>query len=265
MSTTAAHSSSHLNRKDLKRPDFVLAQLKTLFDRLSKNRRFIWAAAAGALVLVGLLALLSSRSEAKNEKARSAFYLAQTSMLKELKALAEAKAAPATPKKDAKKPAQPIASLESVEFETFDVDAKLPETVKKLREIDTTFGSERAAFEARLELANLYLKHGDVTKAMPWAERALGSAPSRSDKAMVNAVLASAFETQEKWQDALQHYQRAADGEASIKAEMLLSIARCHRSLKDGAKAKAVYDQIVSQFPNTESARQAEALKAELP
>ena len=63
---------------------------------------------------------------------------------------------------------------------------------------------------------------------------------------------------------ALTEFQRAVDGypKSAQIPESLLKIGACHRGLKDPARARDVWQQLVKQFPGTNAAEQARAMLA---
>lgn len=250
------------------------AWIHQIFDAIAKNRGATFALAAVVIVVGSAGAWLSSRNDAKSEEAYSALFLARKTLSEELKALAQAKAG--TPTADLAKGANketpkaaPAASEESVRYDRFDVDAKLPRSVKALQALATgPFAGTRAAYEAQLVLGNLYFDHGDAARAAKAFESSVGSAPSAQEKAMAYSAQGRALENGGKYAEALTAYSQALgiikDSSQAIQGELLLAQGRCYELLKDTVKARSVYDQIVSQMPASEYAKTAEALKTHL-
>jgi TolA-binding protein len=82
---------------------------------------------------------------------------------------------------------------------------------------------------------------------------------------MAYQSLGYSLENEGKTSEALSAYDKSAGyAEGSLKGDSLLAVARCHEAMKDSAKARSTYDQILSQLPNTDAAKTAEALKAKL-
>ncbi len=63
---------------------------------------------------------------------------------------------------------------------------------------------------------------------------------------------------------ALSEFQRAVDGYPKIAQipESLLKIGACYRGLKDPARARDVWQQLVKEYPGTNAAEQARAMLA---
>ena len=113
-----------------------------------------------------------------------------------------------------------------------------------------------------MALGQLYAQHGQPEKATPWFQKGLDAASNSFDKAMAQAALGYINEKIGKHSDALALFEKALNqGEATLKGDLLMAIARCHEGLKDGAKARATYDQIIKQLPNTEYAKNAQLYK----
>lgn len=235
-----------------------------------------------ALGVVFLAALAGSywMSHRNNRAAlaRDALFTAQQSVQKELKTIAEAKQASEPAKasakdaaknnKDKKDPtkAPAAATAESVAHLKLDVDAKLGESVKKLKAVANDFGGTRPAYDAQLALGDLYSNHGEPAKAVSWYKAAVDSAPSSFDKAMTLQALGVAHENAGQLAEARAAYDKALNlGDMGFKGDLLLAIARTHENAQDTAKARSTYDQIITQLPNSEHAKSAEILKAQLP
>ena len=274
--STSATTSNH--RKSLKRPDEFMAALTAFFDKLAENSKAV-VAILGVFFAFGLGAtLLYNARESKVGVARDALFSARQSVDKALTAIAVAEA-PVVPvkalnikdatkdvtkdAKDAKappKPAPPDAA--AVAHKRLDVDAKLAEGVTKLKAVITDYKGTRPSFDAALVLGDLYFDHGDAAKAVPWYQAAADQAPANFEKAMAIYSLAYAFESAGKYPEALQSYEKSMNlGEPGMKGDLLLAMARTHAQAHDTAKARTVYDQILSQLPNTEYSRSAEMLK----
>ena len=245
-----------------------------IFDVMSKNRGATIGLVVTVIAVGAAGTWLSSRNDAKSEDAYNQLFLARKTVSEELKALAQAKTPEA--KTDAKtrkdtskdvKTAAP-ATEESVRYDRFDVDAKLPKSVKELQALASgPYSNTRAAYEAKLVLGNLYFDHGDSARAAQAFAGAVASAPTAQEKAMAYSAQGRALENATKYAEALDAYGKAIaivkDSQA-IQGELMLAQARCHELLKDTVKARAVYDQILSQMPASEYAKTAESLKARL-
>lgn len=260
-------SNAHFDPKVLKGKDDFFTAVYRFFDGLGKHTAVL-AIVIGLVMVLGVVGgLMANRHEAKSGEAKSALFLAQKAYDTEMKSLAGIKA-PAAGADEKAKAAEEAASskrLDELSLQKFDVEAKLPTTVAKYKEVITQFGGTRAAHEARMGLGDLYFNHGDAAKAIPFYKEGADSAPGNFEKSLALSALGYAYENSGKPNDAVAAFEKALNlGEAGIKGDVLLAIARSQVALHDTAKARSTYDQIISQLPNTESAKMAEALKAKL-
>jgi tetratricopeptide (TPR) repeat protein len=114
-------------------------------------------------------------------------------------------------------------------------------------------------------LGKLYMDHGQASKAQEWFVKSTDSAPTKLDKALAWSSAGYANENDSKYKEAIDAFDKAlAQGEGVIKGDVLMGKARSYQALKDTNQAKATYDQIVSQLPETEYAKSAANLKARL-
>ncbi len=249
-------SNSGLDRKSLKRPDSFLAALSRFFSGLVRNAN-LFAILIGALFGVGLLTtLLINRMDSKSEKAQNGLYLAEKTLATEMKAL--------TPSVGTDSP-QGAPKAPSVDFKRMDVDAQFPKSIQELKAVEESFSHTRAAFDARLKLADLYYNHGDYQKAHAWYEKAVDTAPGNFEKALALSSLGYVKENLGKPAEAIQTYQKAINlGEGSLKGDLLMGIARGYEAVHDTPKARSTYDQILIDLPNTEFSKSAEVLKNQL-
>jgi tetratricopeptide (TPR) repeat protein len=155
--------------------------------------------------------------------------------------------------------------MDELAFSKLDVDAKFPEAVKKYRAVIADFDGTRAAQEARMGLGTLYFNHGEPAKAATLFQAAVSSASGNAEKAMAYQSWGYALENDGKASEALTAFDKAGGyAEGAVKGDALLSVARNYEAMHDAAKARSTYDQILSQLPNTDAAKTAEALKAKL-
>lgn len=270
MASSFSTSSTSIDRKSLKQADSFLTVLREFFGGLIGH-------AKGVLVLVGaifalgvLAALYMNHRDAQAKAGRNAYFLAQKTLETELKALVPAPPAkaPAAPKSktdapEAKEP--PAPTVESLTYQKMDVDTKLAGAVKKLTEVSQVFASTRSGYDAAMNLGDLYFNHGEFAKASPWYEKGLAAAPDSFEKAIALSSLGYVQENLSKPAEALQYFQKAIKlGEAGLKGDLLLAVARCYEATNDTVKARATYDQILTDLPNTEYAKSAEIFKAQL-
>jgi Tfp pilus assembly protein PilF len=222
------------------------------------------------LAIAASAALYLNNKEAKEAQAQNQLFLANKALNDQLKKVA-ATFAPAEPEKkvadkakpDAKTPPKKEASPEDVLFKKIEVDAQFAESISLLKSVANQHGGTRAAYESLFTLGNLYFRHGNAEKSIEWFQKALNVSPSTFDKALAMSSLAYAYENTGKPADALSYYEKTLNtGEKTLRADTLFSIARIQESMKQKDKAKAYYDQIISEFTETEHARNAELYKS---
>jgi tetratricopeptide (TPR) repeat protein len=217
-------------------------------ERLAANPSTLITACVLILAVIGGGVLYTNHQSARSGAANNALYGAQTALTTALKTWQ----------------AQ-LPKGQDVTFVKTDVDAKLGDVIKKFSAVSEQFPGTRAAFEANMTVGDLYLDHGDAAKAIPAFEKAVTEAPKSLDRANALSGLGYSRENAGHPAEALQAYEDALKvGEASLKGDLLLSVARSHELLKEPDKARSTYDEIIAQLPNTGAAKQAEALKAKL-
>jgi tetratricopeptide (TPR) repeat protein len=263
---SSSYSSSHLDRKLLKRPDRFMSVFTNAFDQLGKHFG-LFVVTIGACFVLGLAgAYYLSYRESQAQVTNNLLYLAKKSIEVELSALPGQKEASQDGSKEGAQGAFKDVSKESISFKKLDIDAQIPKSVQKLKELEQAYPSSRAAYESRLILGALYYDHGDYAKALPWYEKAVQSAPKGLEKALSLISLGHTQANLDKQKEAIQSYQKGVElGEGdSIKGEALLGMARSYEALQDTARARSVYDQIISELSNTEYQQAAEIFKSQL-
>ncbi len=250
-----------------------------LMKDLSKHSRVIIGLVAGLAAIGAASAVFMSKKETRVDAGRDALFKATQQVDKELTALAStypAQDAPSDPmsalsgaknKADskAKAPAKIPASVESIAYEAFDVDAKVPEGVKQLKEVAAKYPGTKPGHLAELALGDLYFNHGEPTEAIQWYKAAVDSSSNSNEKALALYNLGYAYENAGQIKEATQSYEKAVGlGAASLKGELLLSLGRGYKLDQNKEKARSTYDLIISQMPNTEFARGAEQEKLRL-
>lgn len=260
--------------KAMRRPDDFLFNARRIFGTLAKHAKFVYGVIV-ALVIVGIiLAKVSSDRETKTQLGRDVLFKAQQMIEKEDNALrAEINPPQAattekdkSKKKDEAKPAQkaPVKSGE-VQYAKVEVEKKYSGSIKALEDVLKEFPQGRVAFEANLSLGDLFFNHGKPAQASAYYEKAIGLAPGNIEKALALNSLAVSNEESGKFNEAIQTYEKVlAQGTAALKAEVYLGIARSYEGLKDNAKAKATYDKLIAEMPNSPQAKNAEIFKVQL-
>jgi tetratricopeptide (TPR) repeat protein len=240
----------------VRRPDSILTTLRGFFSKLTQHR-FASLGIVGVLVVIGLgVGLYSNHQEARTEAGRNELFRARQALNQALGALAPPQAAPA-----AGAPAK--AAPPSTDYLKLDPDTQLAGPIQKLKDVAAAYAGTRAGFEATLTLGDTYFNHGAPAQAKPWYEKAEKAAPGLFERALAVYSLGYALENTGAYAEAVKTLERAINlGEPAVKGDALMALARCKELLKDTAGARAAYDQVISQFPNTELSRLAETLKA---
>lgn len=217
-------------------------------ERLAANPATLITGCVLILAVIGGGVLYTNHQSSRSSAANNALYGAQTSLNTILKTWQTQ-----------------LPKGQDVQFAKTDVDAKFGDVIKKLGAVSDQYAGTRAAFEAEMTVGDLYLNHGDAAKAIPAFDKATTEAPKSLDRANALSGLGYARESSGNFAGALEAYESALKvGEASLKGDLLLSVARSHELLKEPEKARSTYDEIITQLPNTGAAKQAELLKAKL-
>jgi len=244
--------------------DVFTDSVTQLAKTASKQRKLIFV---GVAILVALLAAYSVYATKRSSRigaGKDALFKARNTLETEMSALSAAMkppsakpAKPADPKNPT--PPEPPFSLQGVKF---DVGAKLPQSLSQLEAVAKDFEGVTPGFDAKMILGGLYLEHGskaeDWAAATRWFESAASTAPTEMT---VSALLGLGYaqEASGGCAEAVKTFEKALNYGNTIEQEDLLrSQARCYETLNDPAKAKSVYERIVSLFPASESARYAQ-------
>jgi TolA-binding protein len=254
-------SQAKLAQQNLgKNADTFTKSTYRFFDSLAHHSRGLVFVLGGVLVLLLASALLMGQKEKTAAEARSDLFLAEKKYETELKALAPP--APKPEGKDAKDAKAP--PPDDSEYKAFDVNAKMPETIKAYRQVIELYPSTRAAYDARMALGHLYLQHGQANLAEEWLTQATSSSPRGIERALSFLALGYSREGQGKHKEAIDSFTTAlSTGEDAAKGDALMGIARSYEALHDLTNARATYDKVIAQLPNTEYARNAELYKAQ--
>ncbi|MGE0615072.1 MAG: tetratricopeptide repeat protein [Bacteriovoracia bacterium] len=262
MSITPASSTTSTNkRKLLKRPDEFESSVGGFFNWVEKNARLFIVGIGVALVLLVAVTVFIQLRESKEEGARVALFTVRQTFENEEKPFQPMPAPPAPETKGAKaKPAAPTPGKPHVNAET-----DYPATIKGLQEVVGKHGGTQAAFEAQMMLAQLYVEGKQNELALKAYETASTMAKSGFDRASAYSSWGYALENAGQLPTALEKFQKALDqGEALLKGDLLMSVARIHESQKDVEKAKAAYQRITSELPETSYARTATQKQSQL-
>jgi tetratricopeptide (TPR) repeat protein len=254
--------------------DEFTTEVSGFFETLAKNWQAVVAVIVLAVIASGVGVFMMTKKEERVDQGRNALYLAEKNLDEQMKKMAqpvdttklEAEAKNAKDPKAANAArVKAMSEADAVSYQHFDVDAKLADTVKQLQAIGQDYPNTRPGYEATMLLGKLYLDHGQPAKAQEWFVKSTESAPTKLDKALAWSSAGYANENDGKFKEAIDAFDKAmAQGEGVIKGDVMMGKARSYQALKDNGQAKATYDQIISQLPNTEYAKSAESLKARL-
>lgn len=270
-STTESFSTSHLDRKSLKRPDSFSLAVTSFFGNVFQNTR-------GLLILLALLFLSvvgfffwANQNEGRSHQATEALYGAEKVLDEEMGKLSsplETAVKAAQGKSDQSGPSAAQAAKDQaskVDYLKVDVDARLPRGVGKLVEVTEKFSNTRASFEAQMQLGSIYFNHAQFEKSLGWFQKAEKAAREKLDRVAALSSVGYAQENLGKPSEALGYFQKAiALGEPSLKGDLLLAIGRCYEGLNDLAKARSIYEQVSKEFPGGEYAKAADGRKSRL-
>jgi TolA-binding protein len=259
--------------------DLVSDSMTRIATAANKQRKLVIVSAVILLAAALAASLYLTKRNSFRSQASEALFRARTKLTAELKIISDAglpakNAAEASVKdekdpkaKAAKKIAPPAAP--SIEFSKFDVDVKLKDGIAALTKVSEEFPSTLAGFDAKMQLGSLYFDHAENVAAYEhsatWFESAASSAPSNEQSITALYNLGFAQEALGKCPEAVKTFDRAMNsGSGPFLGELLRGKARCQETLGDKGGAKATYENIIKQLPNSESAKFAETKKATL-
>lgn len=226
--------STHLDRKELKRPDAFQDKAGALFEFARENVKALVAGAALLAAVVAAFLLYSHFRDAKNEEANSAFFITQRDF-----AAAAAKA----PK-------------------TGDWESALKPELARAEELTKKFKGTQAAYEAQLMMGDAYYDHANYAKAAEYYKQATEASVSQSMKALARHSLAYAYEGAKQYDAAIEQLKQVVgSGEKSLRGDALMALGRNYAAKGDKAKALEQYEQVKKDFPNSQVAKSAEVQK----
>lgn len=244
--------------------DEFTSNVSDFFDAIAQRWQLVVAAAVLIVIACAATVFVMNKKEEKVDQGRNALFLAQKSIDEQMKKISETLVSSTkTDIADKKTGKTPAADPEAAAFVQFDVDAKLGEQVKMLEAVAQDYPHTRPCYEAMMLLGKLYLDHGNPSSAATWFQKSTQEAPIALDRALAWSSVGYANENAMKYKDAIDAFDHAlAEGEGTIKGDVLMGKARSYEALHDSTQAKTVYDQIISQLPGTEYAKNAQSFKA---
>lgn len=112
------------------------------------------------------------------------------------------------------------------------------------------YKGSRPAYEAELQLGDIWMDAGNTDKAIQHYEAAMKSASDPFSKLLGHYTLGVAKESAGKLQDAVAEYESAlkAQGSDFLRPEILMAQARCFEALQQPAKAIELYKTVQEKF-----------------
>lgn len=227
----------HISRKDLKK-DEVRETLTHGAEAIFSHQRQIWN--YGSIALLIVVVVLGWRFYTQKQTAKGSAALADA--MKVYQARIRTAAEPALPD----------------EISYLDEKNKYADAVKKFTEVANRYSRTRPGQLARYYAALSLERLGRYDEA----ETDLKSLQSSSDEslsALARFKLAQVYDESGKGSQALQLYQQLADKPTLFvpKPVVLLALAD-HYSSSDPTQAAKLYNQVKTEFPDTQAAQQAD-------
>lgn len=127
---------------------------------------------------------------------------------------------------------------------------KLSEAESALKPLLEKFPGTRAAYEAELQMGDIWMEAGNFANAVKSYELAAGTAKDSFSQLLARYNLGIAKESAGQFQEAVASYGDALSMEGAdfLKPEILMAQARCFEQLKNVAKATEIYEQVQKDF-----------------
>lgn len=124
------------------------------------------------------------------------------------------------------------------------------EAAKAFEPVLTKFPGSRAAYEAELQIGDLWMDAGSHEQAAAHYEKAAQAATDGFSEVLARYNLGIAQESGAKYLEAIASYQKALDARGSefLKPEILMAQARCYEALNQDAKAIELYKTVQEKF-----------------
>ncbi|MGE3262138.1 MAG: YfgM family protein [Bacteriovoracia bacterium] len=187
---------------------------KAISDLVVEN----WKAVAGiilaALVVVGGVALWKERSERREMAATNALYEAQ------------------------------LAAKDLI------AGKQLEQAEKSYEKLFAEYPGSRAAYEAELQIGDLWMEAKNFDKATEHYEKAASHAKDSFSRLLARYNLGISQESAGKFKEAVATYEETlkTDGSDFLRPEVLMAQARCYEALKENQKAIELYKTVQEKF-----------------
>lgn len=233
-----SYVKKRVQRKPGRAPQDIIADQKTLASWISDNvNTIIYAAGAILLVLVitlGLTWMKGKKREAANSALSSAMAVYQTTVAK-------------------------------LDEEPDVANEKLEQALESLNQVASEYAGAPQGQTAMLFKANVLFRLGRYQEAVGTIEEV--DVKNRELVGGINAyyLLARSYEAMEDFDKAVEIYQKARKRAlGNMSAVIDIDLARCHELSGDREAALAIYQKILSEYPDTVFATRAEKKLATL-
>ncbi len=129
-------------------------------------------------------------------------------------------------------------------------EKKFEDAEKAFQPLFDKHPASRSAYEAHLQLGDIWMDAGNFDKAISHYDSALKSASDPFSKLLGHYTLGVAKESAGKLQEAVTEYEEAlkAQGSDFLRPEILMAQARCFEALQQPAKAIEIYKTVQEKF-----------------
>ncbi len=131
------------------------------------------------------------------------------------------------------------------------VDAKnFEEAEKTFAPLIEKFSGTRAAFEAELQVGDIWMDAGNFPRATEHYNRAANMTKDPFSRLLAQYNIGVAAETAGKPQEAVAAYESAlgVQGSEFLRPEILMAQARCYEALNQAAKAIEIYKTVQEKY-----------------
>jgi len=129
-------------------------------------------------------------------------------------------------------------------------EKKFEEAEKAYQPVLEKFKGSRSAYEAHLQMGDIWMDAGNFEKAIAHYQSSLQAASDPFSKLLGHYTLGVAKESAGKLQDAVTEYEEAlkAQGSDFLRPEIMMAQARCFEALQQPAKAIELYKSVQEKF-----------------
>ncbi|MGZ3702291.1 MAG: tetratricopeptide repeat protein [Bdellovibrionota bacterium] len=108
----------------------------------------------------------------------------------------------------------------------------------------------RAAFEAELQLGDIWMDAGNYDKAVTYYQKAAAESADPFSKLLATYTIGIAKESAGKFDEAVKSYEDALaiNGSDFLRPEVLMAQARCLEALNQGKKAIEIYKTVEDKY-----------------